>query len=407
MVSSTSIRQLIIAGHVDQAAVLLGRHYALSGIVSSGEGRGRTLGCPTANLRLPPDRVAPADGIYAAVVICDQERHDSVAYIGTRPTFEGGSGDWKYPSWMGYTSCMDERSRLSLSIVFEATRSLIAEKRSAGKSRLTWILRGASSVDIMKQSEGNESLQPALSRSIDKMAWPPLMHRVVRTVRFRSLFQRGQHILVAISGGPDSVALLSILHRLRSSWKLTLSAVHCNYGLRGAESEEDQKFVEAFCQGLGVPLHVRRVECHTGGRKASLQAEARDLRYRVMQEIAEKCGADRIAIGHTADDQAETVLLWMLRGAGLTGLSGMPAFRDNKIIRPLYDIKRQEILIYLRHGGVVVSGGLQQFPDAILAEPSEERGHSDSESVGPLQRRCALQACGYLQGRRSLSGSAG
>ncbi len=154
--------------------------------------------------------------------------------------------------------------------------------------------------------------------------------------------------MVAISGGPDSVALLSILHHLRPSWDLTLTAVHCNYGLRGDESEGDQQFVMAFCQGLGVPLYVRRVGLHTSGRKASLQAEARDLRYRVMQEIAEKCGVDRIAVGHTADDQAETVLLWMLRGAGLTGLSGMPAFRDNKIVRPLYDTKRQEILTYLR-----------------------------------------------------------
>ena len=191
-------------------------------------------------------------------------------------------------------------------------------------------------------------MQPALNRSIDKMAWPPLLHRVVQTIRSRSLFHHGQHIVVAISGGPDSIALLSILHHLRPSWKLTLSAVHCNYGLRGAESDGDQKFVEAFCQGLGVPLDVRRIEFHTGRRKTSLQAEARDLRYRVMQEVAEKCGADRIAVGHTADDQAETVLLWMLRGAGLTGLSGMPAFRDNKIIRPLYDTKRQEVLAYLR-----------------------------------------------------------
>lgn len=204
----------------------------------------------------------------------------------------------------------------------------------------------------MKQSEGDESLQPAVNKSIKKTAWPPLLHRIVRTVRSRSLFQRGQHILVAISGGPDSVALLSILHHLRSSWGLTLSAVHCNYGLRGAESNGDQKFVEAFCHRLGVPLHVRQVGFHHGGRKASLQAEARDIRYRVMQEIAEKCGADRIAVGHTADDQAETILLWMLRGAGLTGLSGMPAFRDNKIIRPLYDAKRQEVLTYLRATGL-------------------------------------------------------
>ncbi|MFY4728427.1 tRNA lysidine(34) synthetase TilS [Nitrospira sp. BLG_2] len=184
------------------------------------------------------------------------------------------------------------------------------------------------------------------------MTWPPLLHRVVGTVRSRNLFQRDQHILVAISGGPDSVALLSILHHLRPSWKLTLSAVHCNYGLRGDESDGDQKFVESFCRGLEVPLHVRRVEIHIRERQTSVQAEARDLRYRVMQEISEQCGADRIAIGHTADDQAETVLLWMLRGAGLTGLSGMPAFRSNKIIRPLYDAKRQEILAYLSTAGV-------------------------------------------------------
>lgn len=204
----------------------------------------------------------------------------------------------------------------------------------------------------MKQSEDDESLEPALNSSLHKMAWPSLLHRVVRTVRSRNLFSRGQHILVAVSGGPDSVALLSLLHRLRSSWNLTLSAVHCNYGLRGDESEEDQQFVEVFCRELGVPLHVRRVGLYVDGRKASLQAEARDLRYRVMQEVAEKWGGDRIAVGHTADDQAETVLLWMLRGAGLTGLSGMPAFRDNKVIRPLYDSKRQEILTYLRTAGL-------------------------------------------------------
>jgi riboflavin kinase / FMN adenylyltransferase len=90
VVSSTRIRQLVMTGQVDQAAVLLGRSYALSGVVFPGEGRGRTLGCPTANLRLPPDRVAPADGIYASVAILNEERHDAVAYIGTRPTFAGG-----------------------------------------------------------------------------------------------------------------------------------------------------------------------------------------------------------------------------------------------------------------------------------------------------------------------------
>ncbi|WP_413936167.1 tRNA lysidine(34) synthetase TilS [Nitrospira sp. BLG_1] len=158
--------------------------------------------------------------------------------------------------------------------------------------------------------------------------------------------------MVAISGGPDSVGLLSILHHLRSHWKLTLTAIHCNYGLRGAESDEDQRFVEALCLSLVVPLHVRRAHIQTDRRTASLQAEARDIRYRLMQEIRTMSGADRIAVGHTADDQAETVLLWMLRGAGLTGLSGMPAVRDDAVVRPLYETTRREILTYLRTAGV-------------------------------------------------------
>ncbi len=164
--------------------------------------------------------------------------------------------------------------------------------------------------------------------------------------------QRGQHIVVGVSGGPDSVALLSILHRLRSPWKLTLTAVHCNYGLRAAESEGDQHFVEALCRDFGVTLHVRRVEWHPRRHTVSVQSVARDLRYQVMQEIAERCAADRIAVGHTANDQAETVVLWMLRGAGLTGLAGMPAFRNDNIVRPLYETTRQNVLIYLRQTGL-------------------------------------------------------
>ena len=156
-------------------------------------------------------------------------------------------------------------------------------------------------------------------------------------------------MLVAISGGPDSVALLSLLHHLRSSWSLTLTAVHCNYGLRGSESEGDQQFVETLCQELGVLLHVKTIELRDRPPGSSLQAIARARRYQVFAEVATQCSADHIAVGHTADDQAETVLLWMLRGAGLTGLSGMPAYRDQRIVRPLYDVRRQEILFYLDH----------------------------------------------------------
>lgn len=204
-----------------------------------------------------------------------------------------------------------------------------------------------SSVAITLPLERDGPSHPTVPNAMNRTAWPPLVHHVVRTVRSRNLFQPGQHVLVAVSGGSDSVALLSILHHLRAHWNLTLTAVHCNYGLRGAESEEDQRFVETLCHRLAIPLHVREARVRTHGRTTSLQAEARDIRYCLMQEIRVMCGADHIAVGHTADDQAETVLLWMLRGAGLAGLSGMPAVRDDAVVRPLYEATRQEILTYL------------------------------------------------------------
>jgi len=183
-----------------------------------------------------------------------------------------------------------------------------------------------------------------------RAVWPPMLHRVVKTIRARELFGPGAHLLVAVSGGPDSVALLSLLCRLRASWHVRLTAVHCQYGLRGTESDGDQASVESLCRKLEVPLHVRRLDAR--GRGASLQEAARDLRYDVMTEIAETCGAERIAVGHTADDQAETVLLWMLRGAGLTGLSGMPAARNGLIVRPLYETRRNDLLEYLYDEGL-------------------------------------------------------
>ncbi|MGQ0695118.1 MAG: ATP-binding protein, partial [Nitrospiraceae bacterium] len=87
----------------------------------------------------------------------------------------------------------------------------------------------------------------AVVKKVSRRVWPALLHQVVKTIRSNELVDRGQHLLVAVSGGPDSVALLSLLHRLRSSWSLTLTAVHFNYGLRRAESDDDQEFVAAFC----------------------------------------------------------------------------------------------------------------------------------------------------------------
>ncbi len=155
-------------------------------------------------------------------------------------------------------------------------------------------------------------------------ARPSLLTHLVRTVRQHQLFVPGQHLLVAVSGGPDSVALLSLLHRLARSWRLELTVVHCNYGLRGAESDGDESFVRACCRERHLSLVIHRPTLVKRRERSSLQAAARDARYDFMRRLAHEVGADGIAVGHTAIDQAETVLMWMLRGAGMTGLAGMP-----------------------------------------------------------------------------------
>lgn len=181
---------------------------------------------------------------------------------------------------------------------------------------------------------------------------PALLTHLIRIVRQHQLFVPGHHLLVAVSGGPDSIALLSLLHRLAPSWRLTLMAVHCNYGLRGAESDGDESFVNGFCSERQLTLVVHRPALAKRRKRSSVQATARDVRYDFMKQLAREVGADRIAVGHTANDQAETVLMRLLRGAGMTGLAGMPYAREDGIIRPLLAATREEVVAYLDHEGL-------------------------------------------------------
>jgi len=183
-------------------------------------------------------------------------------------------------------------------------------------------------------------------------ARPALLTQLVRTVRQQALFVPGQHLIVAVSGGPDSVALLSLLHHLARSWRLTLTVVHCNYRLRGTESDGDESFVSSFCRERKLSLVIHRPTLVKRRQHSSIQAAARDARYDFMKQFAHEVEADHIAVGHTANDQAETVLMWLLRGAGVAGLAGMPYAREDRIIRPLLAATREEVLAYLDHEGL-------------------------------------------------------
>ena len=150
-------------------------------------------------------------------------------------------------------------------------------------------------------------------------------------------------MLVACSGGPDSTALLHVLYELRGELGITLCAASIDHGLRPESASEVQQ-VGALADSLGVPFSSRRVEVPREG--ASIQARARMLRYDALREIAASRNANRTAVGHTQDDQAETVLARMLRGAGLRGLAGIEPRRLDGVVRPLIDCPREAVRAY-------------------------------------------------------------
>ena len=178
----------------------------------------------------------------------------------------------------------------------------------------------------------------------------PFEKKMLRVLEKESCLAHPQNLIVAISGGPDSVALLAGLCQLSSRLPVEIRAVHVNHGLRGEESENDQRFVAGLCEDLAVPLTVHRL---TGmiAEGGNLEERLRGHRYRLFKELAAAQGGV-VVTAHHANDQAETLLLKLARGAGLTGLAGIyPRLRDKegrvRVIRPLLSFPRQEILDYL------------------------------------------------------------
>ncbi|MDD5153476.1 MAG: tRNA lysidine(34) synthetase TilS [Desulfovibrionales bacterium] len=177
----------------------------------------------------------------------------------------------------------------------------------------------------------------------------PLISIFRKTVARYGMFRAGDNVVAAVSGGPDSVALLHLLCELRETSPLNLSIAHFDHGLRGRESAEDAIFVGNLAEELGLPFHTGQGNALALKEKEGLSLEeaCRELRYKFLREAAEKTGARRVALGHTADDQAEEFLLRLIRGAGARGLSGMPFIREGIFIRPLLEASRADILSYL------------------------------------------------------------
>jgi len=180
-----------------------------------------------------------------------------------------------------------------------------------------------------------------------------LEEKVLQTVKKFDMLSFNDRILIGISGGPDSVTLLNILLSFKKRYNLSFFIAHLDHMLRGKESDEDVNFVKNLAQELGLPCEIKSCNLAKITRKEHLTLEeaARKYRYKFFLETARKFKTNKIALGHNADDQVETVLMRFLRGSGLEGLMGIPPVRG-KIIRPLIECSRTEIEEYCKENKI-------------------------------------------------------
>ncbi len=179
------------------------------------------------------------------------------------------------------------------------------------------------------------------------------MERVLEYIREKRMIKTGDKVIVGVSGGADSVCLLFLLKTFSKVLGITLSVIHIEHGIRGKESQKDAAFVENLCREWNLPCRVERRDIPALSKewKCSEEEAGRRVRYEVFQREKEMLGADRIAVAHNRDDQAETILWNLVRGSGLTGLGGIRPIRG-EIIRPLLILTRTEIEEILKKEGV-------------------------------------------------------
>ena len=175
-----------------------------------------------------------------------------------------------------------------------------------------------------------------------------MIQKVKKTIDQHQMLNEGETIVVALSGGADSCALLSILVSFQNEYKMKIVAAHFNHNLRGEISDLDETFCSNLAKKYQVPFEVERLISTLVPKGESPEEYYRRQRYRFLEKVAIQHKAGKIALGHHLNDQAETVLLNILRGSGMEGLKGMLPVRDHRYIRPLIDVSKQEILEYLK-----------------------------------------------------------
>lgn len=181
-----------------------------------------------------------------------------------------------------------------------------------------------------------------------------MLDKVINYIRDNKLIQEEDKVLVALSGGPDSVCLLHILYKLKKVLNIELGAIHINHMLRGEDSDNDEKYIGQLCDELGINYYVKRIDIEyiSKNTNVSLEVAGRNERYKAFEEIRKNNNYNKIAVAHNSNDQAETILMRMMRGTGLEGLTGIKAKRKDGVIRPILCLNRSEIERYCKENNL-------------------------------------------------------
>ncbi|HLF85636.1 MAG TPA: tRNA lysidine(34) synthetase TilS [Nitrospiria bacterium] len=203
-----------------------------------------------------------------------------------------------------------------------------------------------------------------MPKVLSSMRLEPIISKVNGTIVKNSLISAGDRVVVALSGGPDSMAMLHILIGLYQDLDISLHIAHLDHQFRGLQSQKDSEFIRSYADRLCLPATIESIDVPSFARKnrLSAQAAAREIRYKFLFKVAGEVGGTKIALGHSSNDQAETVLARLLRGAGSRGLSGIPIYSRGMIIRPLLSVSRAEIIDYLNQSNI-----------PFLSDPTNEK----------------------------------
>lgn len=175
-----------------------------------------------------------------------------------------------------------------------------------------------------------------------------MIDSIINTIDDNDMLKSGDKVIIGVSGGPDSMCLLHVLMSLRQRYNITIAVAHVNHGLRGQESDEDENYVREYCKTNEIKFYSKKVKLLeiAEERKLSSETAGREVRYSFFMELMNELSAQKIALAHNANDQAETILLRIMRGTGIEGLTGIKAVRDGIFIRPLINIPRLKIEKY-------------------------------------------------------------